>query len=138
MLLVEHFNKIILKLKRPPIGFMEEDDFKLSLNQLREEIDEMELANNKGDFSGLIDAIVDLDYFLHGVVFKHGINTETYEELFKVVHEANMEKMLGVKPSREGFGGSPDAIKSSDWKAPETKIGKVLEAAWRIQTGRFK
>lgn len=131
--LVVEFNQRVLGIaKRHLIGWQRPNDFELSLSQLREEIDEAEQAYREGDFIGLLDAFIDLDYFLKGVVYKHGLTVEQYHELFVLVHEANMEKKLGTNHKRLGFGDAADAIKPEDWVAPEERIRAKL-AEWGLE-----
>ncbi len=131
--LVVEFNQRVLGIaKRHLIGWQRPNDFRLSLAQLREEIDEVQEAYEKGDFVGLIDGLIDIDYFLKGVVYKHGLTIEQYHELFVLVHEANMEKKLGVKENRQGFGDAADAIKPQGWVAPEERIRAKL-SEWGLE-----
>ena len=129
---VEYFNRKVLGIEPRQIGLMDPMEFKLSMTQLREEIREMEEAYEHGDLIAVVDGMVDLDYFLKGVVYKHGIMAPIYNEIFKVVHDANMQKKLGVKSGREGFDGAADAVKPAGWVAPEEKIGLILStSAWK-------
>lgn len=125
--LVIEFNQRVLGVaKRHLIGWQKENDFRLSLTQLREEVNEAEEAYQNGDFVKLIDAFIDLDYFLKGVVYKHGLTVEQYQELFVLVHEANMEKKLGINHNRPGFDGAADAVKPEGWIPPEDRIRAKL------------
>lgn len=124
--LVVQFNQEVLGVEPRKLGLMPPLEFSLSLKQLREEVTEMEEAYDKGDLVGVVDGLIDLNYFLLGVVYKHGISEETFNELFSVVHEANLEKKLGVKKGREGFGGSADAVKPEGWVPPEDRINEIL------------
>lgn len=126
MVLVELFNETVLQIPRRPIGMMNAEEFKLSLHQLREEIDEIEEAFEKGDLVGVVDGLIDLDYFQKGVVYKHGINKNLYYNMFRVVHEANMAKVKGTKETRQGYGESADAIKPEGWTPPEETLAKML------------
>lgn len=124
--LVVEFNQKILGIEPRKLGLMTPLEFSLSLKQLREEILEMEEAYDKGDLIGVVDGLIDLKYFLLGVVYKHGISEQVFNEMFQAVHEANMEKKLGVKKGREGFGNSADAVKPEDWVPPEARIQEIL------------
>jgi len=125
---VEQFNQEILKIEPREVGLMGEQEFRLSMQQLREEISEIEDAYAEGDLVGVLDGLIDLDYFQKGVVYKHGISAEVYKLLFGQVHHCNMTKKKGVKETRQGFGDSADAIKPTGWIAPETKIRDTLRA----------
>ncbi len=124
--MVVHFNQRVLGITPRPIGMMQQNEFELSLTQLREEVDEMELAYKEGDFVKLLDGMIDLNFFLLGVVYKHGVDEETFNKAFQAVYEANMEKKLGVKQGREGFGGAADAVKPEGWVPPEDRIQAIL------------
>lgn len=125
--MVENFNRKILGIQRRPLGLMNHEEFKLSLAQLREEIQEIEDAYNEGDLVGVIDGLIDLDYFQKGVVYKHGVSRSLYRRLFSAVHHCNMTKKKGVKETRQGFGDSADAIKPQGWVPPEEAIRLILE-----------
>lgn len=126
---VIHFNREILGIATRPIGLMDPAEMMLSLKQLREEIQEIEDAFNEGNLVGVVDGLVDLDYFARGVVYKHGISPMLYRKCFAAVHDANMAKMLGKKKGRDEFGDVADAVKPEGWIAPEEKIRVLLEEA---------
>jgi len=125
--LVIDFNQRVLKVEpKPTIALQDPDAFRLSLAQMREELDEMENAYEQGDLIGVIDGLIDLDYFHKGVVYKHGIGVALYNELFVAVHEANMEKKLGVNHNRPGFNGAADAVKPEGWLPPEDRLRAII------------
>lgn len=124
---VVEFNQKVLNIKPRELGLMDHDEFQLSLAQFREETGEIAQAYDIGDLVGVIDGVIDLHFFLLGVVYKHGIPEELYKDLFMAVADANMEKKLGVKSGREGFGNSADAIKPEGWVAPEVRIRNLIE-----------
>lgn len=133
MVLVEHFNETILGIPRRRVGMMSAEEFKLSLHQLREEIDEIEEAFEKGDLVGVVDGLIDLDYFHKGVVYKHGINKSLYYNMFRVVHEANMAKKKGTKETRQGYGDAADAVKPEGWIPPEETLAEMLGATLKTE-----
>jgi predicted HAD superfamily Cof-like phosphohydrolase len=49
-------------------------------------------------------------------------------EIQTAVHEANMEKKLGVVAKR-GDGSAADAVKPEGWIPPEGRIEAILDAA---------
>lgn len=124
---VIQFNQEILGIGERPVGLLDAAEMMLSLKQLREEIQEMEDAFNKGDLVGVVDGLVDLDFFTRGVVYKHGLCPEAYSRCFKAVFEANMQKALGKKKGRDEFGDVADAIKPEGWQPPEELIRTILE-----------
>lgn len=125
--LVEHFNREILGIEERKLGLQDPNEFRLSLHQLREEIDEIEEAYENGDLVGVIDGLIDLDYFHKGVVYKMGIPSTLYAQMFEAVHSCNMAKSRGTKETRQGYGDSADAIKPEGWVAPEVVLAEMIQ-----------
>tara|TARA_Y100000310_G_C20496354_1_gene721735 strand:+ start:459 stop:809 length:351 start_codon:yes stop_codon:yes gene_type:complete len=109
-----------------PVGMQSQDEFDLSMRQLQEEQNEIMQAYAADDFIGVLDGLFDLQYFLFGIFYKNGINAETYEKIFTVIHNCNMTKVKGIKAGREGFDAA-DAVKPESWVSPEEQISKILE-----------
>ena len=126
MLSVINFNYEILGIQRRRPGLQDEDEFGLSMHQLKEEISEIEDAYEKEDFIAVLDGLIDLEYFLLGIFYKNGINESTHAELFDAVHQANMLKKMGTKKGREGFDAA-DAVKPDSWTNPEIKFARILD-----------
>lgn len=124
--MVETFNHQVLGVEKREVSMMPDNEFRLSLRQLREEIDEIEQAYQEENLIGVLDGLIDLDYFHKGVIYKHGVSEEVYNKLFRAVHQANMEKKLGVKSTRQGFDGAADAVKPEDWVPPEDRLLEIL------------
>ena len=120
------FNRKILGISPRTPAMQSEDEFKLSLKQLREEVSELEQSYEYQDFIGVLDALIDMEYFLLGIFWKNGIDEKTHEKLFTAVHNANMMKKLGVKKGREGFEAA-DAVKPTDWTDPQVMFARILE-----------
>ncbi|MDJ0952542.1 MAG: hypothetical protein QNJ81_02565 [Acidimicrobiia bacterium] len=127
MLDVINFNRTVLKIPPRKPGPQGKKEFDLSMHQLKEEIDEIETAFERGDFIGILDGLIDLEYFLLGIFYKNGINESTHAQLFDAVHQANLLKKMGVKEGREGFGDAADAVKPDSWVDPELKFARILE-----------
>jgi len=124
--MVKAFNQVVIGIDPRPIGLMDPAEMSFSLKALREEIDEMSLAYDRGDLVGVVDALADLDYFRRGILYKHGITPGLYDRVFAVVHECNMSKRLGVpKPERSEL--PEDAVKPEGWVGPEERIRQLLE-----------
>ncbi len=130
MLSVINFNYDILKIKKRSLGIQARDEFDLSMHQLKEEISEIEDAYSIGNFIGVLDGLIDLEYYLLGVFYKNGVNEPTHAELFDAVHQANVLKKQGVKAGREGYDAA-DAIKPESWVDPEIKFARILEKVVR-------
>jgi len=122
---VMEFNRDVLQIKARRIGAIPAEEARLSLVQLAEEVDELKDAIESHDFIGQIDALIDLQYYTLGIFYKMGISPSKYTELFSIVHESNMQKMLGIKKERGDFGVA-DATKPANWVDPEVALGRVL------------
>lgn len=70
------------------------------LNFMQEELDEFKEAVYKGDIEGAFDAMLDLEYFIHGTHACMGTH-KIAKEGFEVVHQANMTKL--VKPENLNY-----------------------------------
>ena len=97
----------------------------LTLHQLREEADELELACNSMDSVEAIDALIDSIYFAMGALYKIGLDEKVFNRIFTVIHTANMKKFIGKKEGREGYS-SADAIKPIGWISPEEMIEEIV------------
>lgn len=122
---VVEFNQRVLKIDQRSMDMLSPEEFKLSCKCLQEELDEFKEAHEKGDFVGCIDGLVDLMYFANGVLYKMGLSADAIEQCCTAVHEANMEKKLGVVAKRET--GAADAVKPAGWVSPETRIMDILD-----------
>lgn len=90
---------------------------------VNEELNELETAQNNNDRVGILDALVDVTYFILGRVYELSFTPEQFFEAFEIVHKCNMNKKKGNK----GRGSNIDAIKDSSWVGPEEQISKLLE-----------
>lgn len=86
-------------------------EFRISF--LQEELDE--LKDNRGNPEEVVDALVDLCVVAIGTL--DAFDVDGYAAWDRV-HEANMSKEVGVKPSRPNPLGLPDLIKPDGWVAP--------------------
>ena len=80
---------------------------------LQEELDE--LKDNRGNPEEVVDALIDLCVVAIGTL--DAFDVDAYAA-WDAVHEANMSKEVGVKPSRPNPLGLPDLIKPEGWTAP--------------------
>tara|TARA_Y100000310_G_scaffold344774_1_gene459401 strand:- start:6339 stop:6818 length:480 start_codon:yes stop_codon:yes gene_type:complete len=80
-----------------------------------EEFTEYLEAEKKNDLIEIADALIDLEYVIHGTHLEYGL---PYFALFYVVHEANMAKLEDGKPIKD-LGGK--IIKPLNWKKPNIK-----------------
>lgn len=100
---------------------------------MHEEVDEFIQAHKKGDCVGMLDALVDMAYFLLGRVQECGFTEHQWDEAFRLVHEANMTKKKGNK----GRGSNDDAIKDSTWVGPEELLQELLQEDGYYEVGKY-
>ena len=127
LLQVAEFNQEVLGIKPRAIGLQDSDELKLSIRQMREEILEFNEAAKKGDVLAALDALLDLEYYLYGVLYKHGVDEELHEKLFDTVHKANMLKKAGVNAKRGKHGDAMDAQKPEEWTDPTLLFARIIE-----------
>lgn len=120
------FNQKVLKIEQRELGALEQNEYEISVKCLKEELDEFAESYEVKDFIGSIDAMIDLMYFGIGVMYKMGMTEEMISKCFTAVHEANMEKKLGVNAKR-AVDGAADAVKPEGWQSPEERIIDILD-----------
>lgn len=91
-------------------------------NVIDEELAEFAKAHQLKDNVGMLDALIDMAYFILGRVYECGFTEAQWDKCFAAVHEANMTKRKGNK----GRGSDDDAVKDSDWVGPEARIKEIL------------
>lgn len=118
------FNQIVLQIEPRPLHPLQGGELSATIKAFEEELNEFKEAIHTGDFIGQIDALTDLKYFIDGALYKMGLTAEQINEINYAVHEANMQKKLGVVEKR----GNPlgDAVKPEGWVSPEERIGRIL------------
>lgn len=125
---VVEFNSRVLNIQQRPKDMLCKAEYDISVKCLKEEVQEFEEAYHKGDYIGAVDAMIDLMYFAVGVLYKKGLSADQIELCCTAVHEANMEKKLGVN-HRRGDGSAADAVKPEGWVPPEQRIIDILDGA---------
>lgn len=91
---------------------------------LDEETLEYLKANQEGDLVKVLDALLDLQYFLFGQVVIHGLQ-HIFDEAFQIVHDSNM--------SKAGEDGKPilredgKILKGPEYWNPTEKLTQLLE-----------
>lgn len=123
---VVDFNKRVLGIYPREAGMLVDAEERISIQCLYEEIEEFKQACKDGDYIGCIDAMIDLMYFANGVLYKLGVTPDQIVACSTAVHEANMEKKLGIN-HRRGDGSAADAVKPEGWKSPEERIANILD-----------
>tara|TARA_B100000212_G_C27384017_1_gene538373 strand:+ start:6747 stop:7136 length:390 start_codon:yes stop_codon:yes gene_type:complete len=119
--LVKQFNKsfgVIIN-KTPEV--LQEEDWSLKANLMKEELFEyIEACENK-DIVAIADAIIDMQYILSGIVIAHGIHNK-FDKLFQEVHESNMSKLENGKVLRRDDG---KVLKGKNYFKPD--LLKILK-----------
>lgn len=121
------FNQTVLKIQPRSQAPLSVAEFDITVKALNEEVQEFIDASHETDYIGQIDALIDLQYFAMGALYKLGLTADQINSCCTAVHVANMTKKKGVKQSR-GDGYAADAIKPEGWVAPEPRIGEILES----------
>lgn len=121
---VVQFNQEILKIQPRDLHPLEGGELEATRKAFDEEIAEFNDSVRMGDFIGQIDALTDLKYFIDGALYKMGLSADQINDIGFAVHDANMQKKLGVVEKR----GNPlgDAVKPEGWISPEERIGEIL------------
>lgn len=121
------FNQTVLGIQPRSQAPLSLPEFNITVKALEEEVSEFIEASHNADYIGQIDAMIDLQYFAMGALYKLGLTADQINRCCSAVHEANMTKKRGIKASR-GDGSAADAVKSVDWVGPEQRIGAILES----------
>lgn len=88
-----------------------------------EELSEYLKACEEGTLVDAADALVDLVYVTLGCAHAMGL---PFDQLFAVVHKANMQKVPANEYVRSLRGSQYDVVKPIDWVAPEAEMLNVL------------
>jgi predicted HAD superfamily Cof-like phosphohydrolase len=101
---------------------LDEKNYQLRYDLLKEENEEYLEASKKGDMVEIADAIGDMLYILCGTILKHGLEHKI-EEVFDEIHRSNMSKLdENGKPIYREDG---KVLKSKLYFRPDIK--KILE-----------
>jgi len=105
---------------QPKVDKLNKDELKQFLDFrikfLEEEL--TELKDNRDNPEEVVDALIDLSVVAIGTLDLFGIDAyKAWDEVFA----ANMNKEVGIKPSRPNPLGLPDLIKPEGWVAPSHK-----------------
>lgn len=105
-----------------PIGNLEEKDFLLRYNLMKEENEEYLEACGRGDIIEIADALGDQLYILCGTLLRHGLH-DVIEEVFCEIQNSNMSKLdENGKPVYREDG---KVLKSNKYFKPD--IRSILE-----------
>jgi len=74
------------------VGLIDEKDYMLRYNLIKEENEEYLDACKNGDIVEIADALGDQLYILFGTILKHGLQ-DKIEEIYDEIHRSNMSKL---------------------------------------------
>src|SRR3954468_7144028 len=89
---VEEFHNVFQIGNASEIKLVEERDYTLRFNLIKEENEEYLDACKKGDIVEIADALGDQLYILFGTILKHGLQHKI-EEVYDEIHRSNMSKL---------------------------------------------
>ena len=89
-------------------------DFRVDF--MLEELHEYRLAHGQGNVVDQLDALVDLAYVVLGTAFMHGFD---FNEAWRRVHAANMQKVRATSPDVSKRNSSLDVVKPEGWTPPD-------------------
>ena len=90
--LLTEFNKAFSVPVNKKPTLISNEEFKLKINLIKEELSEYEDACSEQDITEVCDAIVDLAYVMYGMVVQHGLS-DVFDDMFEEVHKSNMSKL---------------------------------------------
>lgn len=89
---VEEFHDIFKIGNASEVTLIDEKDYMLRYNLIKEENEEYLEACQKGDIIEIADALGDQLYILFGTILKHGLQHKI-EEVYDEIHRSNMSKL---------------------------------------------
>ncbi len=89
---VEEFHEVFKIGNASEITLVDERDYTLRYNLIKEENEEYLEACKNGDIIEIADALGDQLYILFGTILKHGLQHKI-EEVYDEIHRSNMSKL---------------------------------------------
>ena len=89
---VAEFHEVFRIGNADQVKLIDERDYMLRYNLIREENDEYLEACRNGDIVEIADALGDQLYILFGTILKHGLQHKI-EEVYDEIHRSNMSKL---------------------------------------------
>jgi predicted HAD superfamily Cof-like phosphohydrolase len=89
---VEEFHNVFRIGNASEVCLIEEKDYTLRYNLIKEENEEYLEACRNGDIVEIADALGDQLYILFGTILKHGLQHKI-EEVYDEIHRSNMSKL---------------------------------------------
>lgn len=106
---------------KPEPALLDVDTMEFRMEFLQEELDELDVAYEKGDLAAVVDALIDLEYVLKGTILMMGLGHK-WPELWAEVHKTNMAKVrVGTDLAGSKRKNSLDVVKPPGWKPPDLK-----------------
>lgn len=119
---VEEFHTVFQIGNASELRLIDEKDYLLRYNLIKEENEEYLEACKNGDIVEIADALGDQLYILFGTILKHGLQHKI-EEVYDEIHRSNMSKLDGN--GQPIFREDGKILKSELYFKPD--IGKILE-----------
>lgn len=119
---VEEFHNVFQIGNADEIKLIEERDYTLRYNLIKEENEEYLEACKNGDIIEIADALGDQLYILFGTILKHGLQHKI-EEVYDEIHRSNMSKL--DEKGQPVFREDGKIMKSNNYFKPD--IRKILD-----------
>lgn len=119
---VEEFHNIFKIGNASEVRLIDDKDYTLRYNLIKEENEEYLEACQKGDIVEIADALGDQLYILFGTILKHGLQHKI-EEVYDEIHRSNMSKL--DENGQPIYREDGKVMKSNLYFKPDIK--KVLE-----------
>lgn len=119
---VHEFHEVFQIGNADSMKLIEEKDYSLRYNLLKEENEEYLEAAKKGDIIEVADALGDILYIAFGTLLKHGLHHKI-DEVFDEIHRSNMSKL--DENGQPIFREDGKILKSNLYFKPDIK--KILE-----------
>ncbi len=119
---VEEFHDVFKIGNAKEIQLIDEKDYTLRYNLIKEENEEYLEACKNGDIVEIADALGDQLYILFGTILKHGLQHKI-EEVYDEIHRSNMSKL--DEQGKPIFREDGKILKSNLYFKPE--IHKILK-----------
>jgi len=119
---VEEFHNVFQIGNAGEIKLIEERDYTLRYNLIKEENEEYLEACKNGDVIEIADALGDQLYILFGTILKHGLQHKI-EEVYDEIHRSNMSKL--DEKGQPIFREDGKILKSNLYFRPDIK--KILD-----------
>ncbi len=116
---VEEFHEVFqIGNRHEPTAKLEEDEYMLRYNLLKEENDEYLEACKNNDLVEIADALGDQLYILFGTILRHGLQYKI-EEVFDEIQRSNMSKL--DEHGKPIFREDGKVLKGKDYFKPDIK-----------------